>query len=92
MANSDTDEDQQLKLAVRDKVIELSKQLEIGVESIDTAKELLAENLESIADVASEEISRLGFDYPVEVCLSEEEYPTKTYASLCFPEGKQSEA
>lgn len=88
VANSDTDEDQQLKLAVRDKVIELSKQLEIGVESIDTAKELLAENLESIADVASEEISRLGFDYPVEVRLSEEEYPTKTYASLCFPSGK----
>lgn len=88
VANSDSDEDQALKLAVRDRIIEMTEELGADCENITQAERVIGENLEAICDRAIDEVKAQGFDYSVEVRLCEEEYPRKTYASLCFPAGK----
>ena len=88
VANSDSDKDQQLKLDVRDRIIELTNELCTDCENIEETKATVEENLSLFLDCAYDEVARQGFDLPVTVSLGEEEYPTKTYASLCFPSGK----
>ena len=88
VANSDSEEDQVLKLAVRDKVILMSAQLGEGATSIEDAEAIISASLEDIRECAQKEIYENGYEYPVEVRLVREEYPTKTYASLCFPSGE----
>ncbi|MBO7310480.1 MAG: stage II sporulation protein R [Clostridia bacterium] len=88
VANSDSEEDQALKLNVRDKIIELSNTLCVDCKSIDDAKKIISQNINSFLLCAEEEVARQGYDYSIEIRLSEENYPTKTYASLCFPSGK----
>ena len=88
VANSDSEEDQALKLAVRDKIISMSAQLGEGAERIEDAESIISENIDAIRDCAQNEVYANGYDYPVEVRLVREEYPTKTYASLCFPSGE----
>ena len=88
VANSDSEEDQALKLAVRDRVIEIASEIGAECQTLEEARAVMTEALDLIADAAIDEITAHGYDYPVEVCLGEEEYPTKTYASLCFPSGK----
>ena len=88
VANSDSDEDQYLKLSVRDRIIQMTQVLGSDCKSIDDAKKVICEHLDDIRVCAENEIQQLGYDYSVEVRLSEEDYPTKTYTSLCFPSGK----
>ncbi len=88
VANSDSDEDQTLKLAVRDKIILMSAQLGEEADNIEEAEIIISESIDDIRDCAQKEVYANGYDYPVEVRLVREEYPTKNYASLCFPSGE----
>ena len=88
VANSDSEEDQALKLLVRDKVIELTKELTGECETLEQTSSAVTDNLSLIADAAQEVIEENGYAYDVEVRIGREEYPRKTYASLCFPAGE----
>ncbi len=88
VANSDSEADQALKLSVRDAILLRSDLISADCETLDEAKERTLANLEEIQKCAEAEIERLGYSYDVEVRLCEENYPTKTYGSLCFPSGK----
>lgn len=88
VANSDGDADQKLKLDVRDRIIELMNTLCADCETLDQTRAVVEENLSLFLECAYDEVARQGFDLPVRVTLGEEEYPTKTYASLCFPSGR----
>ena len=88
VANSDSDEDQALKLDVRDRMIELARALCADCSSLDQTRAVVEANLSAFLDCAYDEISRQGYDLPVTVTLGEEEYPTKSYASICFPSGR----
>ena len=88
VANSDSDEDQALKLDVRDRIIELARSLCTDCSSLDQTRAVVEANLSEFLDCAYDEISKQGYDLPVTVTLGEEEYPTKSYASICFPSGR----
>ena len=88
VANSDSEEDQALKLKVRDKIILMSAQLGDGATSIEETEAIISASLDDIRDCAQKEVYENGYDYPVRVRLVREEYPTKAYASLCFPSGE----
>ncbi len=88
VANSDSDTDQALKLRVRDRVIETVSTTCRDCQSLAEAETAVRESMEKIANEAIEEIKKEGYDYPVEVRLGKEEYPQKSYASLCFPSGE----
>lgn len=88
LANSDSEEDQTLKLCVRDRLVALTDELVGQCDSLEQTVSVIDENLEKIRKCAEDEVRRRGYGYTVEVSLCKEEYPTRTYASLCFPSGE----
>ncbi len=88
LANSDSPEDQELKLKVRDKVIDaMSGDLETS-KNVDETRDILINNLDKIEAVAGEEIYKNGQDYSVRVYLGEYKFPTKRYGNIVFPAGR----
>ena len=88
LANSDTDEDQALKLKVRDSILSASAPIMEGCETREEAIAALTSAIPTLTSAASETIRHEGFDYPVRIELCEEDYPTKSYESFCFPSGE----
>ena len=88
VANSDSEEDQALKLRVRDRVIDIANRVCADCDTVEDARTVMTAHLEDIADAAADEIKSQGYRYDVEVSLGKEQYPRKTYASLCFPSGE----
>ena len=88
LANSDSEEDQALKLSVRDAILADTAHLIADCKSRDEASAVVKENLPLLQMSAERAISEAGYSYPVRIELGEEEYPTKNYESACFPAGE----
>ncbi|MCQ2424966.1 MAG: stage II sporulation protein R [Lachnospiraceae bacterium] len=83
VANSDGEEDQALKLAVRDALTgEVASMLE-GVSTKEEAEKVLSDRLDGILACAE----KAAGDVPVTVTLGKERYPTKEYGAFRFPRG-----
>lgn len=87
LANSDSPEDQLLKLKVRDRVIDYVSNAIEGLENVDETRLAIEENLEIIQVVAEQEILENQLDYKVAVYLGEHTFPTKRYGDVVFPAG-----
>ncbi len=87
LANSDSEADQALKLAVRDRVLQEYADLLTQCESKEETLEQLEQARQAICETAQAEIFRQGYDYPVRVSLVREEFPFKQYDELIFPAG-----
>ncbi|MBR3965740.1 MAG: stage II sporulation protein R [Clostridia bacterium] len=88
LANSDSDEDQALKLKVRDSVIKFTDELLSDCETRDEAAVLMGENLEGFEKVANSVLLENGSDQRAKVVFGEEYYPTRVYEDAAFPSGK----
>ena len=87
LANSDSEEDQSLKLKLRDAVIsEYSKELS-AFESVDGAKEELREKCDEIKEFLECKVNEEGYDYPISVRFGEEWYDTREYEDFTMPKG-----
>jgi stage II sporulation protein R len=87
LANSDSPKDQSLKLMVRDEILEYSKTLG-EFEGVESAEETYSHELEKIKEIAKEVIISQGYDYPVDVSLGYEYYPTRQYEDVSLPAGE----
>lgn len=87
LANSDSEEDQALKLEVRDRVLETTSALLAGETEPQTAAVLLNQHLDDIAQTAAQEISAQGHDDRVEVRLEQTWFPTRQYQGISLPAG-----
>lgn len=87
LANSDSEADQALKLAVRDRVLEEARPLLTGVTSAAEAEAVLNANLGRLSRAAQREVIRQGYAYPVAVTLEDVWFPTRTYAAAALPAG-----
>lgn len=87
LANSDSEEDQALKLEVKTQVVEYCKELLADAETVQQTKEKLQENLENIQKTAKAVITEQGYSYPVEVRLENCYFPMKSYGDCTFPAG-----
>jgi len=88
IANSDAEEDQELKLKVRDAVVgEMTPRLK-GVSDVTEARERVRANLGLIREVAVRTVKASGKDYPVEVHYGHFEFPDREYGSLKVPAGR----
>ena len=88
LANSDSEEDQALKLQVRDVVLERAAAiLEESADRREAESRLRGELLE-FERIAAEEIAAQGYDYPVTVELENTEFPTKEYDGFTLPAGE----
>ena len=88
LANSNTAEDQAVKLAVRDAVLDVTVPLLQNCQTKEEAVLLLEENRALLTETAQTVLEREGFDDTVSIAMGLEEYPTRTYDSLCFPAGE----
>lgn len=87
LANSDSEEDQALKLQVRDAILEITSPLLQDCKDRETARQLLEENSDAIRCAAERVIAEAGRDDSVTILLGEEDYPQRDYDSFCFPAG-----
>ena len=87
LANSDSKADQQLKLAVRDRVLQEYGQLLQECESKEETLRALEQAQQEICETAMAEVIAQGYAYPVRVSLVREEFPFKKYDDLIFPAG-----
>ncbi len=88
LANSDSKEDQALKLTVRDAVLEKTGGLLAGVSDREEAALILSDALPLLQQTAEQTLTAAGAPAPVRVTLSEEDYPTRQYETLAFPAGE----
>ena len=88
VANSDSDEDQALKLKVRDSIIEVVTPAVKECRTQDEAIEAIEAIMPEIEECARETVRQEGSNYEVKVLLGEEYYPTKKYETCAFPEGE----
>ncbi len=88
LANSDSEEDQALKLQVRDRV--LDRAAEILTESADraAAEHALRAALPELESLAADEIALRGYDYPVTAELADTAFPTREYDGFALPAGR----
>ena len=88
IANSDSDADQELKLLVRDAILEETQKILKNVKSREEAEKIISENSALLENIAIETVRKNQFDYPVTLELGREKYPTKNYESCAFPSGE----
>lgn len=87
LANSDSPEDQALKLEVRDVVLERAEALLSRCGGRQEAESLLRGQLLEFEDLAEQVVRNAGYDYPVTVELAETRFPTREYDSFTLPAG-----
>ena len=88
LANSDSQADQELKLAVRDRVLEQAEDLYPEDATLEQAREILEDNLDELAAAGQQVVDEAGKDYPVTAQLEECWFPTKKYENFALPAGE----
>lgn len=87
IANSDTDEDQNLKYKVRDSLLEYMNSISQNCTSKEEIIELATEHKQEFHDIAKQVIVDNGYDYDVNINIGNFDFPTKNYGDISFPAG-----
>ena len=85
IANSDSEKDQELKLKVRDVIVE--RMAEYNANSKIEALACIEEDKENLKLIAEKCIREQGFNNSVSIEIGEESYPTREYESFKLPAG-----
>lgn len=87
IANSDSQDDQKLKLKVRDAVILAMNSKFEGITDIKESEKVIKENLAEIQKIAQDVVYKNGKDYMVKVMYGRFAFPTKYYGIITLPAG-----
>ena len=88
LAHSDAEEDQEVKIYVRDRLLSVYGEVLSGYESAEEAAAAMEEILPDIQKEVCEILEEAGFSYGASVTLSEEWYERREYADAVYPEGR----
>ena len=88
VANSDSEQDQALKLLVRDAVLTRAGGLLDGASDRRSAEQALAPHLDELARAAAETLAAEGCGDAVTVTLADQWFPTKEYDGFSLPAGQ----
>lgn len=88
LANSDSENDQQVKLAVRDALLNSGKDIFNGELNVNTAKEKLESQKSELVSIADNVLKENGFDYTAQIYLTKEYFTTRTYENFTLPAGE----
>lgn len=88
IANSDSKEDQQLKLNVRDAILKDANDIFENINTKNDASIKVKENINKINTLAKKEIKNQGFDYNVVCSLEKTYFPTRQYENFTLPAGE----
>ena len=87
IANSDREEDQQLKLEIKESVLSYMKEILYEADNVSESRKLLLEHREQMKKIAENIVRQKGEDYEIKVFLEDRYFPIKTYGSYTFPPG-----
>jgi len=87
IANSDSEEDQNLKYIVRDKILEYINSISGNQSSKEDVIKLANEHIDEIQKIAENTIQKNGYSYTVKLNIGNFAFPTKTYGDISFPAG-----
>ncbi|MDE6658381.1 MAG: stage II sporulation protein R [Oscillospiraceae bacterium] len=87
LANSDSEQDQNLKLQVRDALLEQSELLFAGCESLEDMKTRAIEQQETIQKIAKDTLEQQGCYDDVQVQLVSMQFDTREYENFTMPAG-----
>ena len=87
IANSDSEEDQALKMKVKEGVVSYVSTLTQVSEDLESTKYIISLYLDEIEQEAQRIIREEGYSYDTKVVLTESYFPIKTYGEAVFPAG-----
>lgn len=87
LANSDSKEDQELKLCVRDRLIEKSDEIFEDCNTLEEMKACVEEKKEEINDIALDVIHEKGYNYTVDTQVVNMEFDSREYGEITMPAG-----
>ena len=87
LAASDSEEDQALKLAVRDEILAVYAEELACASDVEAAEREIGVLCHEIEKTAQGVVKAAGYAYPVTVEYGEEDYPTREYGTYTFPAG-----
>ena len=88
IANSDSSVDQNLKLRLRDYILEEGEDIFDGRVNVENAVKKIEPKLAELENSAETFVKNAGFDYDVKITHSNEYFTTRTYDSVTLPAGK----
>ena len=88
IANSDSDEDQNLKLKVRDAVINYLQPKLLESESIEESELIIKREYSELEKISKNIILQNGYNYDVKIGIDYSEFPTKQYSNVVLPAGE----
>ena len=88
IANSDSEEDQNLKLKVRDAVIDYLQPKLANSNSIEESEKIIISEYEELENISKNIILENGYEYGVNVGIDYSEFPTKQYSNVVLPSGE----
>lgn len=87
LANSDSTKDQNIKLMLKNYILENTQDI-IGGKTLDEAIENAKNNTKEITDMCNEYLKSKGFDYKVKVNVVKEYFKTRVYDDFTLPAGR----
>lgn len=87
IANSDSAEDQSLKYAVRDALLQQGEDVFAGSDTSYEAEAKIGKSLFSLKNTAEETVRTFGYDYKVNVEIGNTYFPTREYEDITLPAG-----
>lgn len=88
IANSDTQKDQELKLEVKNQVVDFLEETVGETHSAEETKEAVLTHLAQIEEEARDTVEEKDYDYPVQAVVEKTYFPEKTYGDCTFPAGE----
>lgn len=87
LANSDSEEDQNLKYKIRDALLEYMNSICKNVTSKQEAISIANQNKNKFYEIARNIILESGYNYDVSIEIGNFSFPTKTYGDITLPNG-----
>ncbi len=87
IANSDSKEDQELKLKVRDELLSYMNIISKDSTNKQEAMQIANEHKEEFIQIAEKVIKENGYNYIVNVQVGKADFPTKYYGDITLPAG-----
>ena len=88
LANSDSEEDQKLKLKVKEAVLQCVRPMLSDAKTKEEAEKIITQNMTEIEIAANEIIAKEGFSYISKGILGKTTFPMKQYGDMVFPAGE----
>lgn len=87
LANSDSEEDQALKLKVRDNLLKYMNEICVDCKNKEEAIAKVYEYQDNFKKIALDTIYSEGYSYDVNINIGNFEFPTKQYGDISLPAG-----